>query len=264
MPGVLPYIIFTDLFLFGNGVRAALFVYFMSLLYKLIFLSLKLSGTGSFPRPLTAAEEKDYLERSTAGDIRARNILIERNLRLVAHVIKKYYSASNDQDDLISIGIIGLIKAIKTFDCTKNTRLATYAAKCVENEIFMHFRTLRRQNCEISLSEPIDTDAEGNTLELMDILCFEDDMLDNLMRSDREILLKHCIDKALDGREKEIIRQRYGLGDTKPKTQREVAQALGISRSYVSRIEKKALEKLRAAFQNCGNEGEGNEKEAPQ
>jgi RNA polymerase sporulation-specific sigma factor len=233
-----------------------LLIYFLSLICKLIYLSLKLNGNGSFPQPLSAAEEKKYLALSAAGDIKARNILIEHNLRLVAHVIKKYYSASNDQDDLISIGIIGLIKAIKTFDSSKNTRLATYAAKCVENEIFMHFRTLRRQSCEISLSEPIDTDSEGNTLELMDILCFEDDMLDNLLRSDRIILLKHCIENYLDEREKEILKQRYGLCDIRPKTQREVAQKLGISRSYVSRIEKKTLEKLRAALQSCGNDEE--------
>jgi len=234
-----------------------LFVYFLSLLYKLIYLSLKLNGNGSFPRPLSAVEERKCLELSAAGDLKARNTLIEHNLRLVAHVIKKYYAASNDQDDLISIGIIGLIKAISTFDRTKNTRLATYAAKCVENEIFMHFRTLRRQSCEISLSEPIDTDSEGNTLELMDILCHEDDMLESLMRSDRITLLKRCIDKALDEREKEILKQRYGLCDTVPKTQREVALKLGISRSYVSRIEKKALEKLRSAFITCGRGGEG-------
>lgn len=229
-------------------------IYYLSLLCKLIYISLKLNGSGSFPQPLSATDEKRYLDLCATGDMNARNILIEHNLRLVAHVIKKYYSASSDQDDLISIGIIGLIKAIKTFDSSKNTRLATYAAKCVENEIFMHFRTLRRQSCEISLSEPIDTDSEGNTLELMDILSFEEDMLDNLLRSDKVILLKHCIENNLDEREKEILKQRYGLCDIRPKTQREVAQKLGISRSYVSRIEKKTLEKLRMALQNCADE----------
>lgn len=221
----------------------------LSMLSRLLFLSLKLDSSGSFPRPLSAAEEKEYLERSAAGDMEARNKLIEHNLRLVAHIIKKYYSATNDQDDLISIGVIGLIKAIKTFDISKNTRLATYAARCVENEIFMHFRTLRRINCEVSLSEPIDTDCEGNTLELMDILSFEEDMFENLLQSDKIVLLRSYIQTELDPREREILILRYGLNDKQPLTQRETAERLGISRSYVSRIEKAAIETLRAAFE---------------
>ena len=221
----------------------------LSMLSRLLFLSLKLDSSGSFPRPLSAAEEREYLEKSAAGDTEARNKLIEHNLRLVAHIIKKYYSATNDQDDLISIGVIGLIKAIKTFDMTKNTRLATYAARCVENEIFMHFRTLRRISCEISLSEPIDTDCEGNTLELMDILSFEEDMFENLLKSDKVTLLRSYIQTELDPREREIIILRYGLNDKQPLTQRETAERLGISRSYVSRIEKAAIETLRLAFE---------------
>ncbi len=221
----------------------------LSMLSRLLFLSLKLDSSGSFPRPLSAAEEKEYLERSAAGDMEARNKLIEHNLRLVAHIIKKYYSATNDQDDLISIGVIGLIKAIKTFDISKNTRLATYAARCVENEIFMHFRTLRRISCEVSLSEPIDTDCEGNTLELMDILSFEEDMFENLLQSDKIVLLRSYIQTELDPREREILILRYGLNDKQPLTQRETAERLGISRSYVSRIEKAAIETLRAAFE---------------
>ena len=221
----------------------------LSMLSRLLFLSLKLDSSGSFPRPLSAAEEREYLEKSAAGDTEARNKLIEHNLRLVAHIIKKYYSATNDQDDLISIGVIGLIKAIKTFDMTKNTRLATYAARCVENEIFMHFRTLRRISCEISLSEPIDTDCEGNTLELMDILSFEEDMFENLLKSDKVTLLRSYIQTELDPREREIIILRYGLNDKQPLTQRETAERLGISRSYVSRIEKAAIETLRSAFE---------------
>ena len=221
----------------------------LSMLSRLLFLSLKLDSSGSFPRPLSAAEEKEYLERSAAGDMEARNKLIEHTLRLVAHIIKKYYSATNDQDDLISIGVIGLIKAIKTFDISKNTRLATYAARCVENEIFMHFRTLRRISCEISLSEPIDTDCEGNTLELMDILSFEEDMFENLLQSDKIVLLRSYIQTELDPREREILILRYGLNDKQPLTQRETAERLGISRSYVSRIEKAAIETLRAAFE---------------
>ncbi len=221
----------------------------LSMLSRLLFLSLKLDSSGSFQRPLSAAEEKEYLERSAAGDMEARNKLIEHNLRLVAHIIKKYYSATNDQDDLISIGVIGLIKAIKTFDISKNTRLATYAARCVENEIFMHFRTLRRISCEVSLSEPIDTDCEGNTLELMDILSFEEDMFENLLQSDKIVLLRSYIQTELDPREREILILRYGLNDKQPLTQRETAERLGISRSYVSRIEKAAIETLRAAFE---------------
>lgn len=217
-------------------------------LSKLLFLSLRLENQSSFPRPLSAEEERNCLEKSAAGDIAARNKLIEHNLRLVAHIIKKYYAVAGDQDDLISIGVIGLIKAIKTFDISKNTRLATYAARCVENEIFMHFRTLRHQNGEISLSEPIDTDSEGNALELMDILGSEEDMFEDLLKSDRAGALREAVATALDPREREIIRLRYGLGGTRPLTQRETAARLAISRSYVSRIEKGAISRLREAM----------------
>jgi len=217
----------------------------LALCLELVYFSLKLTGTNSFPRPLTAEEERNYLELSAKGDRAARNKLIEHNLRLVAHVIKKYYAASKDQDDLISIGTIGLIKAIKSFDPAKSSKLATYAARCIENEIFMYFRTVRKQSCEVSLSDPIDTDCEGNTLELMDVLNSEDDMLEDLLRSDRIVLLRHFVDTALDEREKKILILRYGLKSAQPLTQREVAKLLDISRSYVSRIEKKALEKIK-------------------
>ncbi len=221
----------------------------LTTLSRLLFLSLRLDSGSSFPRPLRAEEERACLEQAAAGDLAARNQLIEHNLRLVAHIIKKYYAAAGDQDDLISIGVIGLIKAIRTFDPSKNTRLATYAARCVENEIFMHFRTLRRVSCEVSLSEPIDTDCEGNTLELMDILSSEEDMFENLLKSDKIALLRAYLQSELDEREREIMILRYGLNERRPLTQRETAERLGISRSYVSRIEKAAIEKLRQAFE---------------
>ena len=221
----------------------------LTTLSRLLFLSLRLDSGSSFPRPLRAEEERACLEQAAAGDLAARNQLIEHNLRLVAHIIKKYYAAAGDQDDLISIGVIGLIKAIRTFDPSKNTRLATYAARCVENEIFMHFRTLRRVSCEVSLSEPIDTDCEGNTLELMDILSSEEDMFENLLKSDKIALLRAYFQSELDAREREIMILRYGLNERRPLTQRETAERLGISRSYVSRIEKAAIEKLRQAFE---------------
>lgn len=221
----------------------------LTTLSRLLFLSLRLDSGSSFPRPLRAEEERACLEQAAAGDLAARNQLIEHNLRLVAHIIKKYYAAAGDQDDLISIGVIGLIKAIRTFDPSKNTRLATYAARCVENEIFMHFRTLRRVSCEVSLSEPIDTDCEGNTLELMDILSSEEDMFENLLKSDKIALLRAYLQSELDAREREIMILRYGLNERRPLTQRETAERLGISRSYVSRIEKAAMEKLRQAFE---------------
>ena len=222
----------------------------LTTLSRLLFLSLRLDSGSSFPRPLRAEEERACLEQAAAGDLAARNQLIEHNLRLVAHIIKKYYAAAGDQDDLISIGVIGLIKAIRTFDPSKNTRLATYAARCVENEIFMHFRTLRRVSCEVSLSEPIDTDCEGNTLELMDILSSEEDMFENLLKSDKIALLRAYLQSELDAREREIMILRYGLNERRPLTQRETAERLGISRSYVSRIEKKALAKLQEALQD--------------
>ena len=221
----------------------------LTTLSRLLFLSLRLDSGSSFPRPLRAEEERACLEQAAAGDLAARNQLIEHNLRLVAHIIKKYYAAAGDQDDLILIGVIGLIKAIRTFDPSKNTRLATYAARCVENEIFMHFRTLRRVSCEVSLSEPIDTDCEGNTLELMDILSSEEDMFENLLKSDKIALLRAYLQSELDAREREIMILRYGLNERRPLTQRETAERLGISRSYVSRIEKAAIEKLRQAFE---------------
>ena len=211
-----------------------------------LLFSLRLSGGGSFPKPLSAAEEAEYLDRFAKGDPEARNVLIERNLRLVAHVAKKYYAQSSDQEDLISIGTIGLIKGISSFDTSKGARLATYAARCIENEIPMYFRAQKRQQNEVSLSDSIDSDKEGNALQLMDVVGVDDTMLEDLHDRESAVLLHRLVKEKLTVREAEVIRLRYGLGGTVPLTQREVAALFGISRSYVSRIEKKALEKLKA------------------
>ena len=214
------------------------------------FLMLRISGgTGSFPRPLSAQEEKKYIALYAEGDMEARNILIERNLRLVAHIIKKYYTQTNDQDDLISIGTIGLIKGISTYKPDKGVRLATYASRCIENEILMHFRSMKKTAGDLSLSESIDTDKEGNSLSLMDVISIEDDMLDNLSSKETCRELREYMEACLTGREMEILAMRYGLNNTRPKTQREIAALCNISRSYVSRIEKKALEKLKKCFE---------------
>ncbi len=204
--------------------------------------------TGSFPQPLSAAQEKLALEALAVGDPAARDLLIEHNLRLVAHVVKKYYASREDQDDLVSIGTIGLIKAISTFKPDKNIRLATYACRCIENEILMYFRTLRKQNQEVSLSEPIDNDSDGNAISLLDVIACEDHMLEQVELSDRQQLLYRYLSEELDNREREIVFLRYGLTGRPPMAQREVADKCGISRSYVSRIEKKALKKLEKRF----------------
>ena len=217
-------------------------------LSNLVFLVLHLGGTGSFPKPLSAAEERECLLAVRRGDTEARNKLIEHNLRLVAHIIKKYYAASREQEDLISIGTIGLIKAVSTFDCEKGTRFATYASRCVENEILMFFRSKKKSAGDISISDPIDTDKDGNALTLLDVMSEEDDMLERVDLQLRSEELHRCIDAVLEPREKQIVTLRYGLKGCLPLTQREVAKQLGISRSYVSRLEKKALEKLKAAL----------------
>jgi RNA polymerase sporulation-specific sigma factor len=214
----------------------------------LIFFVLHVTGSGSFPRPLTAAEEKDCLERMKQGDESAKAELIEHNLRLVAHIIKKYYSNSADQDDLISIGTIGLIKAVNTFDSSKGIRLSSYAARCIANEVLMYFRSTRKSAQDISINEPIDTDKDGNALTLMDIMSSDDDILEHLDYKIKSEQLRRYISDTLSPREQRIIRLRYGLDDKEPLTQREVAQELGISRSYVSRIEKKALMTLYRKF----------------
>ena len=200
-----------------------------------LLFSLRLSGSGSFPKPLSAAEEREWLSRYANGDPEARAVLIERNLRLVAHIIKKYYTQNTDQEDLISIGTIGLIKGISSFDPQKGARLATYAARCIENELLMYFRAQKKLQGEVSLSDSIDSDQEGVALQLMDVVGVEDTMLDDLYDRDSALRLHKLVQTALSPREAEIIRLRYGLGGTIPLTQREVASSFGISRSYVSR-----------------------------
>ncbi len=214
------------------------------LLLSGLFYSLQLHS-GSFPKPLSPEEERKYLELSAQGDLTARNILVERNLRLVAHVMKKYYSQSADQEDLISIGTIGLIKGVTTFDGSKGARLATYAARCVENEILMYFRAQRKSAQDVSLSDYIETGSDGAPLELMDVVQEDFDLLETV--SDREAAthVRRAVETGLTEQERQVITLRYGLNGEMPLRQREVAQKTGISRSYVSRIEKRALQKLR-------------------
>ena len=190
-----------------------------------------------------------WLDRYAQGDPEARNVLIERNLRLVSHIIKKYYVQSADQEDLISIGTIGLIKGISSFDPSKGAKLATYAARCIENEILMYFRGQKKLQGEVSLSDSIDMDKEGNALQLMDVVGVDDTMLEDLHDRDSAERVRQLVGECLTPRESEIIRLRYGFGGTIPLTQREVAAAFNISRSYVSRIEKRALEKLQAQLE---------------
>ena len=219
------------------------------LLRSSLFLSLHLTGNvGSFPKPLSAEEEKMYLDRYAQGDMEARNVLIERNLRLVAHIIKKYYTQTADQEDLISIGTIGLIKGISSYKPEKGVRLATYSARCIENEILMHFRSQRKLQGEVSLSDTLETDKDGNSLFLLDVVGVEDTMMEDLDTKDTYARLRKLVKECLTEREMDIIQQRYGLDGRPPRTQRELAKAYGISRSYVSRIEKRALGKLEQAL----------------
>ena len=224
----------------------------MTALFALLgasLLMLRLANpAGSFPRALGAEQEKELLERSLSGDLDARNTLIEHNLRLVAHVVKKYYTASADTDDLISIGTVGLIKGIDTYRPERGVRLATYVARCAENEILMYFRSLKKSSADVSLSEALDTDTEGNSLSLMDVLAVEDDLAERVNLAEEARKVRNLVNTLLDSRESEIISARYGLNGVSPLTQRECAARLGISRSYVSRIEKRALEKLREAL----------------
>ena len=204
--------------------------------------------TGSFPQPLTAEEARHYLKLAGEGDLEARNILIERNLRLVAHIMKKYYAIESDQEDLISIGTIGLIKAVSTFDTSKGARLATYAARCVENEILMYFRAQRKSAQDVSLSDYIETGSDGAALSLMDVVSEDTDLLEQVTTREAIRQLRVVMAAVLTDQERQVITLRYGLDGEKPKRQREVALSCGISRSYISRIEKRALEKLRAAL----------------
>ena len=219
--------------------------YLLSLLMSnFLYLFLKVSYSQSFPPPLSAAEESECFRRMRGGDKEAREKLIRHNLRLVAHIVKKYYASGVDQDDLISIGTIGLIKAIDSFDSKNGARFATYAAKCLQNEILMHFRSRKKLSYEVSISETIDTDKDGAPLTYSDIISVDDTIAEDLDRKLQSRRVVEIVDRVLEPREREIIVLRYGLGGKKPITQRETAEFLGISRSYVSRIEKAALEKI--------------------
>lgn len=215
------------------------------LLSNVLCFVLHVTDTESFPRPLTKKEEEQEIEKMKNGDEAARLKLIEHNLRLVAHIVKKYYTPNLDQDDLISVGTIGLIKGINSFNADKKVKLATYCARCIENEILMYFRNVKKLNSEISFNDPIDTDSEGNPLTLMDIIATEDTIIDDIDTLNKLTRLTKLIKNMPESREKEIIILRYGLNQQKAMTQKEVAKKLKISRSYVSRIEKKLLSDLR-------------------
>lgn len=216
---------------------------------NLVAFILHVTGGGAFPQPLSAKEEKECFELMKSGDTSARNQLIEHNLRLVAHIVKKYYTATNEQDDLVSVGTIGLIKAVDTFDANKGIRLSSYAARCIENEILMFFRNCKKFAQDVSMNEPIDTDKDGNALVLMDVMATEDLIVEELDTKIQLEKMYRYIEEVLSEREKIIVKLRYGIGGKAPLTQREVASRLNISRSYVSRIEKKALKTLKKRFE---------------
>ncbi|MBE6642163.1 MAG: sigma-70 family RNA polymerase sigma factor [Ruminococcaceae bacterium] len=227
------------------------FMLFQSML-NFIYLFLRVSGGQNFPPPLSPDEEKEYFKRARAGDALAREKLIEHNLRLVAHIVKKYYTANKNQEDLISVGTIGLIKAIDSYDIENGTKFATYAGKCLQNEILMYFRAQKRNANEVSINETIDIDKDGNPLTYIDIIACEDTIADDIDIKTKSAKALKIINSELSEREKEIIVMRYGIGHEKAITQREIAGKLGISRSYVSRIEKGALEKINELLSRPG------------
>lgn len=210
----------------------------------MMWLFLRVDEPMSFPPPLPAKQEREYFELCKKGDMKAREELIMHNLRLVAHIVKKYFTACKNQEDLISIGTIGLIKAIDSYDISNGTRFATYASKCLQNEILMYFRAQKKTRCEVSINEMIDTDKDGNPLTYMDIISVDDTIAEDIFMKMSGSEAMRAIRKVLDERERKIITLRYGLSGAAPLTQREIAKAMGISRSYVSRIEKSALVKM--------------------
>ncbi len=211
----------------------------------MLCLILHVTDTDAFPKPLSKKTENELLEKLSHGDENAKKKLIEHNLRLVAHIVKKYYANYSEQDDLISIGTIGLIKGVNSYNLEKGTKLATYCARCIENEILMYFRNNKKLSQEISFSEPIDTDSEGNPLTLMDIIAIDDTIIDDIDTKNKLVKLVEIIKKIDNERDKTIIIKRYGLDGNKPLTQKELAKELKISRSYVSRIEKRILEEIK-------------------
>ena len=216
------------------------------LLSNSLFLTLHLSGNpGSFPRPLSRQEERECLEQWAQGDLSARNRLVEHNLRLVAHIIKKYYTQASNQEDLISIGTIGLIKAVGTYQPAKSIKLATYASRCIENEILMYLRKIAAQKSELSFDEPLNTDWDGNELLLSDVLGTESDLVMRPIEADVDRQLLRQALERLEPREKQIITLRFGLDGRQERTQKEVADQLGISQSYISRLEKRIIARLK-------------------
>ena len=215
------------------------------------FFILHVCGGGSFPKPLTEKQERECLEKSASGDIAARNMLVEHNLRLVAHIIKKYYGTQSEQDDLVSIGTIGLIKGINTFNPEKKIKLATYASRCIENEILMYLRRNNRVKLEVSFDEPLNTDWDGNELLLSDILGTDEDVIYKDLETEVEISLPKKAMLSLNERERQIIELRFGVNrvENKELTQKEVADILGISQSYISRLEKKIMARLKKEIQ---------------
>lgn len=228
-----------------------MFPFFMSLLSHAFHFILGIATPQGFPPPLSPEEEHNAFVRAAQGDENARQKLILHNLRLVSHIVRKYYSSSPDQEDLVSIGSIGLVKAVDSFKLSNGTRFATYAAKCIQNEILMHFRSRKKLSCEVSINETIDVDRDGNPLTYMDIISVEDDMGEEIDRKDMLRRAMQYINTALTERERQIVIMRYGLcGLERSYAQREIAQKLNISRSYVSRIEKSAIEKLNQKFRS--------------
>ncbi len=225
-----------------------MFLTLFSIFTKMIHLILGINTPQKFPPPLSQSDEKALFLRARQGDEEARQKLILHNLRLVSHIVRKYYSTAQDPEDLVSIGTIGLVKAVDTFHVENGAKFATYAAKCVQNEILMHFRSQKKHASEVSLNETIDMDRDGNPLTYIDVICSDEDIADEIDRKIMTGKMVKCITTVLTPRERQIVIMRYGLGDHPPRAQREVAAHLGISRSYVSRIEKSALEKLRNAL----------------
>ncbi|MBR0354303.1 MAG: sigma-70 family RNA polymerase sigma factor [Oscillospiraceae bacterium] len=221
------------------------------LLMHSLFLFLRIAPGGSFPRPLSREEEKACLDRWAAGDLEARNTLIEHNLRLVSHILKKYYAQADDMEDLLSIGTIGLIKGVDSYRADRGVRLSSYCSRCVENEVLMYFRSRRKNQGDVSLSDALEGDEDGG-LSILDVLADEDDMAERI--GDRELCaqLRGLIREQLEEREAQVIRLRYGLAGREALTQKQTAERIGVSRSYVSRIEKRALEKLRQALEGDG------------
>ncbi len=224
----------------------------LTMICSVFYAFLKVNDVGNFPPPLSAQKEREYFRLAKQGDIKARELLIEHNLRLVAHIVKKYYGTGQNQEDLISIGTIGLIKAIDSFDPENGARFATYAGKCLQNEILMHFRAQKKCSQDVSIHETIDVDKDGNPLTYMDIVALDDTIAEDIYTKTSAAMAIKYIYHALEPRERQIMVMRYGLGNRPAVTQREIAARLGISRSYVSRIEKAALAKIKQYLSENG------------